>query len=203
MFAFIRGALIEASSTFLIVETHGIGYRIFTSGNTLKHIPQLGEAILVHTSFIVRELSQTLYGFIFAQERDLFEALLEINGIGPKLALSFVGHMTIPELQKAVAQDDVRTLCKVPGIGKKTAERLLIDLRDKIANLMPIDPSGYFVQAPPDSRTQMIRDAMSALINLGYTQTVAQKAIKKTMQEMPGEDKIELPQLITNALKNV
>lgn len=203
MFAFIKGVLVNSHANFVVIETHGVGYRIFIPCHTISHLPALGEIVLLHTSFIVRELSQSLYGFCSPQERDLFEALLEVSGIGPKLALSFIGHMKLEELQHAIIQEDIRTLCKIPGIGKKTAERLLIELKDKISHLIPSDFTSLFIPIPVDPRAQIIRDAMSALINLGYTQSIAQKAIKKTMQEIEENESYELSFLITNALKNV
>lgn len=203
MFAFIRGTLIEASLTFAIIEANGIGYKLFLPANLLPRLPQMGQQTLLHTSFVIRECSQALYGFLTSQDRDLFEGLLNVSGIGPKTALNLIGHMTLQELQSAVTNSDIKALSKVPGIGKKSAERLIVEMRDKISHFFSCDPSTLAVQMPLDPRMQTINDAMSALIHLGYNQLTAQKAIKKSIQEFPEEKKIELSALITTALKHV
>jgi Holliday junction DNA helicase RuvA len=135
------------------------------------------------------------------QERDLFDSLLGVTGIGPKLALSLIGHLPVHDLHLAISIGDIPTITKVPGIGKKTAERLIIEMRDKLPDLMPTDLSDLAVQMPSDPNARKISDAMSALINLGYNQITAQKAIKKTLSEK--NDTIQLAELITYALKNV
>src|ERR1700742_1063561 len=107
MFAFIKGHLVQATPLFVILETAGIGYKIFISPNHFAKMPQVGELVLLHTSFVVREFSQALYGFITDAERELFEALTNVTGIGPKLSLSIIGHMEGNELHKAIHDRDV------------------------------------------------------------------------------------------------
>jgi holliday junction DNA helicase RuvA len=201
MFAFIRGLLVSSSPINVIVEAGGIGYKIFIPSNVFSKLPQTGNELLVHLSFVIREMSHTLYGFLTIQERDFFEALMGVTGIGPKLALNLIGHMNLQDFQYAVNNTDIRLLCKVPGIGKKTAERLLIEMRDKITTLLPSDPSDFGVQAISDPRSQTISDAMSALISLGYNQLTAQKAIKKTLQDNP--ESTDLAVMIRQALQHV
>lgn len=201
MFVYVKGILKEAQPTFVVLDLNGLGYRIFIPASAFGHLPQLGEALLLHTSFIIREFSQALYGFLSVQERDVFEDLMNVSGIGPKLALSIIGHLSLQDLQKALAEGDIRLLSKVPGIGKKTAERMIIELRDKLSHLAPLSPSDYATHTFSDPKTQMVRDAMSALVNLGYNQAIAQKAIKKSMQDLP--EGIDLASLITSSLKNV
>jgi Holliday junction DNA helicase RuvA len=200
MLAFIRGLLLQSSPLFVIIEAQGIGYKIFIPTNLFPKLPQIETSLLLHTSFIVREFSQSLYGFLAHQERDLFEALLNVTGIGPKIALSLIGHMDVHDLYHAISQHDITTISKVPGIGKKTAERLIIEMRDKMANLYPSLSSGTASHIQIDPRTQIINDAMSTLINLGYNQITAQKAIKKTLKEASPD--IKLAHLITEALKH-
>jgi Holliday junction DNA helicase RuvA len=127
--------------------------------------------------------------------------LLGVSGIGPKLALNIVGHLTISDLQRAILNNDPKTISKVPGVGKKTAEKLIIELKDKLPDRFPQTVGDLSFALPKDPRAQKIRDAMSALINLGYTQVNAQNAIKKTMEDAPEE--IDLGAVITNALKHV
>ena len=203
MFVFIKGQLVESSPLHVIVETNGIGYKIFISANAFTRIPQIDQPIFLHTSFVIREFSQSLYGFLTSQERDLFEALMNVSGIGPKLALSIIGHMDCFELQRSIEHHDVPSLCKIPGIGKKTAERLIIEMRDKLGSLLPPTPNDHGLQIPSDPKAQTIRDAMCALINLGYNQMTAQKAIKKTLKDIPEKEELHLPTLITTALKHI
>lgn len=202
MFAYIKGELTHASPVSVIVETVGIGYLIYIPANVFGKLPQIGQPILLHTSYVVRELSQTLYGFLSVAERDLFEELMGVTGIGPKIALSVIGHLSLQDLQRAINSHDVISITKVPGIGKKTAERLIIELRDKLSHLLPpIDQSDRTVTLPVDPKAQKICDAMNALINLGYNQMTAQKAIKKSLRDLPEE--IDLATLITVSLKHV
>jgi Holliday junction DNA helicase RuvA len=201
MFAYIKGQLVYSSPTIAVLEANGIGYKICIPANLFARLPQLGCEAQLHTSFVVREQSQTLYGFSSGQERDLFETLLTVTGIGPKTALSLIGHLSAFELQHAISNGDLKAISRVPGIGKKTAERLIIEMRDKLGNLFTVDPSDLAVYRVSDPKAQTIGDAMSALISLGYNQVVAQKAIKKTLNDQP-ED-IDLAALITCALKNI
>ncbi len=201
MYAYIKGTIVHSTPLNVIVETGGIGYNIYIPANLFGRLPNLGHELLLYTAYVVRELSQSLYGFLTLQECTLFKVLLDISGVGPKLALSLIGHLQIQDLKQAILNRDLPTICKVPGVGKKTAERLIIELRDKLVNLMPPDPSDHSISMLADPKTQKIRDAMSALVNLGYNQTVAQKAIKKTLQEC--NDEVDLAILITNSLKNI
>lgn len=201
MFAYIKGLLIEGSVLNVIIETAGIGYKLNTPVSLFSKLPPLNEQVLLHTSFVVRENSQTLYGFLSSEERDLFEALQGVTGIGPKVALGIVGNITMKALHLAVSQHDIVAISKIPGIGKKTAERLIIEMRDKLASFFPDKEfADLMIQVPTDSKSQQVNDAMSALINLGYNQLTAQKAIKKTLKE--GEP-ADLGSLITAALQNI
>lgn len=201
MFAFIKGELVHVSPTNVVLEVHGIGYRLNIPTNVFGKLPQLGNTVLLHTSYVVRELSQTLYGFLISQELELFEELMGVTGIGPKLALSIIGHLTIQDLQRAINAHDIVAISRVPGVGKKTAERLIIELRDKLTHLLPPDPLDHSISIPSDPKAGKVRDAMGALINLGYNQITAQKAVKKSLNDLPEE--IDLAALITYALKNV
>jgi Holliday junction DNA helicase RuvA len=198
MYAFIKGTLLFPSPTAVVLEAGGLGYKVYIPINILGILPQEGETCTLYTSFIIRELAQTLYGFLCPRERDCFELLLGVTGIGPKLALTLIGHLPSKELQQAIQNHDIPTLCRVPGIGKKGAERLIIELRDKISQFSFNDLA---ISIPTDPGSQAIKDAMSALINLGYNQATAQKAIKKTMKDFP--ETIDLATLITVALKQV
>ena len=200
MFAYIKGLLVHSTSAAVVIETGGIGYKIFIPANAYMQLPQLGQSLTLHTSFIVRELAQALYGFFTPQERDFYESLLGVTGVGPKIALALIGHMPLADLHRAIVNEDTATICRVPGIGKKGAERLIIELRDKVGAMSP--SFGDIAQQPVGgSRVQIVNDAMSALINLGYNQGIAQKALKRTLKDAP--DGIDLPTLISISLKNV
>ena len=199
MFAYLKGRLADVTPSYVILDIHGVGYKVFVPVSLFDKVPPVGEELLLYTSFIIRENAQSLFGFVTNAERDLFETLLTVSGIGPKTANAMIGHLPLHDLQKAISNGDIRTITKVPGIGKRIAERLVVELRDKLPALFPRDllcAQNVGINArEPD----IIRDAMSALINLGYNQNMAQKAIKTSMESLP-ED-VELPVLITTALK--
>jgi holliday junction DNA helicase RuvA len=199
MFAFIRGILVSATPLHCIIDVSGVGYKLFTPASLLGQLPAIGTEVLLHSSFIVREQSQALYGFITSQERDLFELLLGATGVGPKMALGIIGHLSIRDLHAAIAGGNSVVLCKIPGIGKKTAERLIIEMRDKFKTIAPPDLSSFSI--PLSGHQQAISDAMSALIHLGYTQAIAQKAIQRGVDTLP--ENVDLATLITTALKHI
>lgn len=200
MFAYIKGTLVSIHTGHVVVDVNGIGYALFISPRLLGELPSIGQTILFYTSFIVRESSQSLYGFLSQQERDVFEMLLNISGVGPKLALSLIGHLTLSELQSAILTQDHPTLCRVPGVGKKTAERLVVELKDKLPNLPQFQLSTLAVSIP-SSQFQSVQDAVLALINLGYTQQAAQKAVKLSLQDV--SETADLALLITSALQKI
>lgn len=203
MYAYIKGIFTESGAQTATVEAGGVGYKIFVTPSTLSRLPPLGDNVVLHTAFIVREDSQSLYGFVTTEEREIFEVLLSVNGIGPKLALALVGNLTIVELRQAILNQDTHTLSKVPGIGKRMAERLVVELKGKMKALFPKDFDESIVQGSSLSlKSSVIKDAVSALINLGYTQAMAKKAIQESLEELPEEER-ELSTLIKSALKHV
>lgn len=199
MYAFLKGHLVSVHPSYIVVEVQGLGYILHISCRDIGQLPAVGSPLLLFTVFVVRELSQSLYGFLKEQEKEIFELLLNISGVGPKLALSLIGHLSLEQLQQAVNGPDLTTLCKVPGVGKKTAERLVVELKDKLNSFGPFDPSRLAISLPESSTSKQIQDAMSALINLGYNQNLAQKAVKQTLQDLPDEKDLAL--LITTSLK--
>jgi holliday junction DNA helicase RuvA len=201
MISFVKGLLVQTNPLKVTIDVRGIGYLVFIPTHLLNQLPALNEEILLHTSFVIREFSQALYGFLSPLERDLFEVLMDVSGVGPKLALSIVSHLSLGELQQAVSNRQITTLCKVPGIGKKTAERLTIELQDKLAALIPHHAADFAIPIPMSTRDQQINDAMRALINLGYTQLAAQKAIKESLKNAPDES--DVAALITSSLKHI
>lgn len=191
MFDYLKATLIESNPLKITVEVHGIGYRVWVPVHI--QLPQVGSLITIYVSPVIREDSHQLFGFLTRLERDFFEILVTISGIGPKIALCLMGHLDLPNLHAAILQGNIQLLSKTPGIGKKTAERLIIELRDKIKTLP--------IPSMQNSNQQMQNDALSALIHLGYPSTQAQRAIKTVLDQLEKEP--DLGQLITAALKHV
>lgn len=198
MYEYIKGTLIEASVSKAVVEVQGIGYNLLIPFNNFSKLPALGDTVIFYASFVVREDSQKLYGFLSLHERDLFDDLLEVSGIGPRTSLCLVGHMEIHDLQTAISQGNTQLICKIPGIGKKTAERLVVEMRDKIKKSMDKSIAAHPLQSSKEEK-EPIADAISALINLGYNSSQAQKAIKTALSKIEGEP--QLAKLITAALR--
>lgn len=198
MFAYLKGKLAATHPTHVIIDVNGVGYLVFISARLVGHLPPIGDPIQLFTTYVVREFAHTLYGFDQEQERDIFESLINVTGIGPKLALSLIGHLAFHDLHQAVTNQDVLRLCKVPGVGKKTAERLIVELKDKLGAMSSSEQIVHSTNSK-NSQNPQIQDAMLALINLGYTQQAAQKALKQCLKDSP--DEMDVATLIMAALK--
>jgi len=197
MYAYIKGILIQSTPSQVIIEAQGIGYSLSIPFNNFSKLPQVGQSVLLHTTFVVREDSQRLYGFLTLNEKELFEELIDVSGVGPKTALGLVGHMDVYDLQTAIQQGQVQIICKIPGIGKKTAERLIVELRDKIKHKKHLLPQGNVLER--ERISGVTEDATSALLNLGYNHSQIQKAIKLALSKLDPEP--ELATLITSVLR--
>jgi Holliday junction DNA helicase RuvA len=195
MYESIKGILIDKTPLKAVVEAGGIGYRLTIPLSTYTRLPALEKPIQLFLSQVVREDSNTLYAFLVKEERELFETLITVSGIGPKTALAIVGHMEIGLFHKAISNADVRILSKIPGIGKKTAERLVIEMRDKFKG-------GKKAPAVPLSHADdIVSDAMNALLHLGYNPLEAQKAVLSAVGEKKEEK--DLGKIITAALQKI
>lgn len=192
MFEYIKGKLTEATPEKAVVEIGGIGYRLLIPFSTYAKLPVLGKEVKFYLSAHIREDSHRYFGFLELGERDLFEMLNGISGIGPKTALALIGHMEIGALQTAVLSGNGAALHKIPGIGKKTAERLIIELKDKLKGIKPPRAGGS---------NNKLADALSALLNLGYAAPAAERALKAAF-EGKGEE-ASLSELITLALRKI
>jgi Holliday junction DNA helicase RuvA len=199
MFEYIRGKLVGAAPNKAVVEVHGIGYGILIALNTYGRLPQVGQDVMFYVAPVVREDAHLLYGFLTQGERELFEKFTQVSGIGPKTALALIGHMEITDLQMAIMHGNISLLSKVPGIGKKTAERLVIEMRDKVT----ASSSTSLMAADIDGAKGVVADAISALVNLGYHPINAQKAVKQALGEKSNKSEPQLGQLITLALRNI
>jgi Holliday junction DNA helicase RuvA len=171
MIAHLRGKLIARRPNQVIVETMGVGYDLTISVPTFSELPPLGSEVSLHIHTHVREDQISLYAFLRPEEKQLFEKLISVNGIGPKLAITILSGMPADDMTGAIRSNDVARLTKIPGIGKKTAERMVLELRDK---LPPIGTDQVHV-LPSLSAVQ--EDVLSALVNLGYQRATAEKAL--------------------------
>ncbi|MBW0281324.1 Holliday junction branch migration protein RuvA [Shewanella xiamenensis] len=185
----LRGVLIEKQAPEVLIDVNGVGYELQMPLTSFYELPELNQPTTVYTHFVVREDAQLLYGFITKQERSLFRLLIKANGVGPKLALTILSGMTASEFVGCVERDDIVTLVKLPGVGKKTAERLLVEMRDKLKTLMEASEGSEreFVLQSNYSPAPMVNsaeeDAISALISLGYKPPQASKAVSAAFKE--------------------
>ncbi len=189
MITSISGILISATPLHAIIETGGFGYEVHIPVTTAEKLPSPGQSAKLHTLAVYREDSQTLYGFATEEERDFFRMLVEkVTGVGPKMALSVMSKLSLPSLKGAIAAGDVALLAKCPGIGKKTAERLVIELRDKLnpADLGTVasSPQGTSTPVAPAPTENKIRDAVMALVALGYKAAEADKSVRQAWVAM-------------------
>ncbi len=178
----IRGILIEKKPPTILVEVTGITYEIQVPMSTLYQLPEIGQQLLLHTHFVVREDAQLLYGFYDARDKTMFRSLIKVNGVGPKMALAILSGMEADEFVRTVRNNDVATLMNIPGIGKKTAERLIVEMRDRLSEweVTGAATSASKVLGFPSS---ISRDAETALVSLGYKPQQAARAIALVMKD--------------------
>ncbi|MBK8325009.1 MAG: Holliday junction branch migration protein RuvA [Betaproteobacteria bacterium] len=177
----IAGILAEKNPPQVVVMAHGVGYELDVPMSTFYNLPRTGEAVELLTHLVVREDAHLLFGFLTAGERMAFRLLLRISGVGPKVALSVLSGLSVDELATAVATEDASRLTRVPGIGKKTAERLVLELRDKLASALP---------SATRATTSSGSDVLSALLALGYNDREAQAAIRGLAPDLALADAI-------------
>lgn len=178
MIALIRGDLAYKSVDHVIIDTGGVGYRLFIPLSTFYTLPDNGVVrLFVHTH--VREDTLHLYGFLTVAEKDMFALLISISGIGPKLAINILSHIPVIDLRHAIQTSDIKRLATLPGIGKKTAERLVLELRDKLGPpMIAAAGSSPATLTPEQIPADPLTDVLSALINLGYKELQARKALE-------------------------
>jgi Holliday junction DNA helicase RuvA len=171
MIAHLRGTLLTKHPNQAIVETHGVGYEVTISVPTFSEMPAAGSEVALHIHTHVREDALSLYGFLRLAEKHLFEKLLTVSGIGPKLAITILSGMPADEMATAIRGGDLARLTRIPGIGKKTAERMVLELRDKLPAATGTAETG------PAQASPVEEDVVSALVNLGYQRAAAEKAL--------------------------
>ena len=191
MIAILQGEVIEATPLSVIVDVNGVGYEVHVPVSTAERIPGVGKRVKLFIHDVYREDDQALYGFITREERDFFRLLIEkVSGIGPRIALALLSKLSLTMLSSAIAAGDVALLSRTPGIGKKTAERLVIELRDKVLPTGALASSGASAGGSAASRTDVVNpivDAVNALVALGYNLDTADKAVQKAVNKVGAE----------------
>ena len=196
----LRGTLAEKHPPHVILDVNGLGYELEVPMTTLYRLPTVGEPLTLHTHLVVREDAHLLYGFFEKRERELFRELIRLNGVGPKLALALMSGLEVDELVRCVQAQDTSVLVKIPGVGKKTAERLLVELKDRFKAWETVSGMTTLVVEPRGKGAVISaeNDAVSALISLGYKPQEASRAVSAIKEEgLSSED------LIRRALKGM
>ena len=172
----LQGTILEKQPPTVLLDVQGVGYELEASMSTFYHLPECGEAITLHTHLVVREDAQLLYGFYSLSERGLFRNLIKISGVGPKLALTILSGMSAEDFSRCITEGDSKALTRLPGVGKKTAERLVIELKDRLDKDQSTGLSGTVTTI--EKASNPVNDAVSALISLGYKAQQASQMIR-------------------------
>ena len=176
----IKGKLLDKQPPELLVDVHGVGYEMEAPMSTFYHLPALGEDVVLHTHMVVREDAQLLYAFSSTRERTLFRNLIRINGVGPKLGLTILSGISAQDFARVIQDGDATALTGLPGVGKKTAERLIVELRDKLSDDIPqlAGDSSAAVSVSTSHQPSPVSDAVSALTALGYKAQEASRMVR-------------------------
>ena len=195
MYDYIRGEIVTKSPTHIVIESAGIGYFVNIPLSTFDNIPNKGE-VKVYTQLFIRDELFTLFGFATIDERAIFKLLISISGIGPKIALAILSGSKLEDLKEAIVNDNVKFLSRIKGIGKKTAERIVLELKESIKNISIIPATKEKAE-----KDQMIDDAIKALISLGHVQSTAEIAVNNAVKTFKfGKD--DIGAFIRKALQN-
>jgi Holliday junction DNA helicase RuvA len=199
----LTGNLVLIEGNQLLLDVSGVGYEVEVSASVLATSPQAGKSLALYTHFVVREEAQLLFGFGDQRERDLFRAYIRINGVGPKMALALISSISLPTLVSAVQANEVGVLTKVPGVGKKTAERLMVELKSRLDTLMPEGMSAVSLAAGAVDRA-VGREAEDALIALGYKPNQASDAVQQALRALANDSgDVGTEQLVTWVLRSM
>ncbi|HPT82299.1 MAG TPA: Holliday junction branch migration protein RuvA [Limnochordia bacterium] len=193
MIVALRGRLVEATDNTVILDVQGVGYEINASASVLRALPPLGQEVQVYTYLQVRDDGLTLYGFSSWEEKRLFEKIIGVAGIGPKSGMAIISSITPWEFIRAVQTKDLKALTKLPGVGKKTGERILLELKDAFAAA-----SWPEEERPPEQPGTILDDAVEALIALGYSLSEAERMVSQAQLQLP--DEYDLQELLKVAL---
>jgi Holliday junction DNA helicase RuvA len=193
MIAYVKGLLGHKEPNRVIVDVSGIGYEVFVPLSTYRQLPAIGGQVKLHTHHYVREDTMQLYGFLSTEEKGIFEMVLSISGVGVKVALSILSSMSADAFRRAVAQGDMKALTRIPGIGKKSAERMVLELKDKMGRVHIDERMAKILE------TESGNDAVSALLSLGAGQSAAEYAVYRA-ERLLGED-AKIEDVIAQSLK--
>jgi Holliday junction DNA helicase RuvA len=199
MISFLDGELVEALPTQVVISVQGVGYLVQIPLSSFEHLPALGARLRLLTHFVVREDAHLLFGFMSAVERDLFRLLVQhVTGVGPKLALAVLSGMSVGQFKAAVVNGDINMLSKVSGLGKKTAERIILELKDKVG----VAAAWEMAASGRNDQQAKVNDAVLALLSLGFKQVEAQKAVREILSRAKTEE-IDTEELVRRALKQL
>jgi Holliday junction DNA helicase RuvA len=198
MIALISGKIAYKGISHIIVDVQGVGYRVFIPLTTFYELPEVGQTITLHVHTNVKQDAINLFGFYTIQERDLFQLMISVSGIGPKMSMNILSGISAQELLSAISGGNVGKLIKIPGVGKKMAERLVLELKEKVVKKMMMDESPG-AGVVPDAGDIIAEDVLSALVNLGYKNNVAKDAMDKAIRSSDGE--MVMDQLLKKTLK--
>ena len=197
MISFLDGELVEALPTQVVISVQGVGYLVQIPLSSFEHLPAVGARLRLLTYFVVREDAHLLFGFLTAAERDLFRLLVQhVTGVGPKLALAVLSGMSVGQFKAAVVNGDTNVLSKVSGLGKKTAERIILELKDKVG----VAAAWELAASGRNDQHAKVNDAVLALLSLGFKQVEAQKTVREIFSRAKTEE-IDTEELVRRALK--
>lgn len=196
MITYLKGTLVKKTPTEIVVDTGGIGYSVNISLSTFGRLPETNTPVTILTYHHIREDAQLLFGFASEQERNLFKLLLTVSGIGPKMAQTILSGMQPEELIRTISQGNIGSLTSIPGVGKKTAERMIVELRDRVTKSDSVSDGNAAGTAPSLIRAQ----ALAALLSLGYSKEKAEQAIRAILNES-GSSALSVEELIKKALQ--
>jgi holliday junction DNA helicase RuvA len=199
MISFLDGELVEALPTQVVISVQGVGYLVQIPLSSFEHLPAIGARVKLLTHLVVREDAHLLFGFVTAAERDLFRLLVQhVTGVGPKLALAVLSKMSVGQFKAAVVNEDPNPLSKVSGLGKKTAERIILELKDKVG----VAAAWELAASGRNDQQAKVNDAVLALLSLGFKQVEAQKAVREILSRAKAEE-IDTEELVRRALKQL
>ncbi|BCG64054.1 MAG: Holliday junction DNA helicase RuvA [Methyloprofundus sp.] len=185
MIGFLRGNLVAKTPPLLVLDVQGVGYEVEAPMTTFYDLPAMGESVMLHTHLVIRDDAHILFGFSTQADRVMFRSLIKVNGVGPKLALTILSGQSVDEFQRCIMDNDTAALVRLPGVGKKTAERLIIEMRDKLPKLSESAADASTVSDGDSAalRSNAKQEAISALCALGYKPAEASKMVQNIAQE--------------------
>ena len=198
MIALISGKIVYKGISHVIVDVQGVGYRVFIPLTTFYELPEAGETITLHVHTNVKQDAINLFGFYTVQERDLFQLMISVSGIGPKISMNILSGISAQDLLRAISSGNVGKLVNIPGVGKKMAERLILELKEKVIKKMMMEKTPVTDDQHQVSEI-IVEDVLSALVNLGYKSNVAREALDKVLRS--SEEKLGMDKLLKKTLK--